>query len=86
MPALMLSRAVSRSMYRPLQFASLRRLSSSADGPLPVDVDHYVSGWNVEDIDEFTVPGHFNVGTYNKISPKVRDRLGRAKEGLVAWD
>jgi hypothetical protein len=42
-------------------------------GPIPVDVDHYVSGWNIGDIKDFTKPGFYNVQTYNKISEKVRD-------------
>ena len=45
------------------------------DGPnLPVDVEHYTSGWNVDDIQDFVVPGKYTVHTYNKISP-----LGLAK-------
>jgi phosphoglycerate dehydrogenase-like enzyme len=36
-------------------------------------VDHYVSGWNIEDIKEFTKPGRYNVRTFNKISPKVSE-------------
>mmetsp|Transcript_779 Transcript_779/g.1019 ORF Transcript_779/g.1019 Transcript_779/m.1019 type:complete len:533 (-) Transcript_779:484-2082(-) len=41
------------------------------DGPnLPVDVDHYTSGWNVQDIDDFvSAPGKYRVHTYNKVSP-----------------
>jgi len=39
--------------------------------PLPVDVDHYVSGWNIDDIAEFTNDGFYNVQTYNKISEQV---------------
>lgn len=39
--------------------------------PLPVDVDNYVSGWNIDDIAEFTKDGFYNVQTYNKISEQV---------------
>jgi hypothetical protein len=38
-------------------------------GPL-VDYDHYISGWNVEDISDFTQPGKYSVQTFNKISPQ----------------
>jgi hypothetical protein len=38
---------------------------------LTIPVDHYASGWNVSDINEFTVPGKYNIATINKISPKV---------------
>jgi D-3-phosphoglycerate dehydrogenase / 2-oxoglutarate reductase len=38
--------------------------------PLPVDIEHYTSGWNIEDIDDFTRQGQYAVQTFNKISPK----------------
>jgi D-3-phosphoglycerate dehydrogenase len=38
--------------------------------PIPVDLEHYTSGWNIADIDEFTKQGYYSVHTYNKISPK----------------
>lgn len=47
------------------------RLLTTTDGPLPVDVEHYTSGWNIDDISDFTKPGKYNVVTYNKISPVV---------------
>lgn len=66
-------------------FAAFRLFSSSSssddgstteemiierDGPnLPVDVEHYTSGWNVDDIKDYTAPGKYVVHTYNKISP-----------------
>lgn len=43
--------------------------TSAALGPLPVDIEHYTSGWNIEDIDDFTKSGHYAIQTYNKISP-----------------
>lgn len=46
------------------------------DGPnLPVDVEYYTSGWNVDDIKEFTKPGKYLVKTFNKISPKGLERF-----------
>jgi hypothetical protein len=38
-------------------------------GPL-LDYDHYISGWNVEDISDFTQTGKYTVQTFNKISPQ----------------
>ena len=39
---------------------------------IPVEVDHYISGWNIEDINDFTKHGKYHVQTFNKISEKVR--------------
>ncbi len=39
--------------------------------PVPVDVDHYTSGWNIEDIADFKQPSKYHIQTFNKISPKV---------------
>jgi hypothetical protein len=51
---------------------SLRLLTGKT---FPVDVEHYTSGWNIEDIKDFTKSGKFNVQTYNKISPTVRNEM-----------
>lgn len=40
----------------------------STSSPIPVNVDHYVSGWNIDDIADFIKPGSYNIQTYNKIS------------------
>eukprot|EP00523_Entomoneis_sp_CCMP467_P021530 CAMPEP_0168847022 /NCGR_PEP_ID=MMETSP0727-20121128/10103_1 /TAXON_ID=265536 /ORGANISM="Amphiprora sp., Strain CCMP467" /LENGTH=551 /DNA_ID=CAMNT_0008900813 /DNA_START=57 /DNA_END=1710 /DNA_ORIENTATION=+ len=46
------------------------------DGPnLPVDVEYYTSGWNVDDIQDFVNPGKYTVHTYNKISPQGLERF-----------
>jgi D-3-phosphoglycerate dehydrogenase / 2-oxoglutarate reductase len=37
--------------------------------PLPVDIEHYTSGWNIEDISDFTKHGTYSIQTFNKISP-----------------
>lgn len=58
--------------------ASARRVFTrcvSSTGPIPVDVDHYVSGWNIDDIADFIKPGAYHIQTYNKISPKVSDHV-----------
>lgn len=44
--------------------------SPASDGGSTVDVDHYVSGWNIGDIQEFTKSGKYQVQTFNKISEK----------------
>jgi D-3-phosphoglycerate dehydrogenase / 2-oxoglutarate reductase len=43
--------------------------TSSTAGPIPVDIEHYTSGWNIVDIEEFTQPGMYAIQTYDKISP-----------------
>lgn len=43
--------------------------TKSAPSPLPVDIEHYTSGWNIEDISDFTKQGQYTVQTFNKISP-----------------
>jgi len=40
------------------------------EGPIPIDLEHYTSGWNITDLDDFTQPGKYAVQTFNKISPK----------------
>lgn len=37
-----------------------------------IDVDHYTSGWNFEDVGDFTQAGKYQIQTFNKISEKVR--------------
>ena len=71
---LLLGRAATRTRLLPsVGLATTARfLSTALDGPLPVDVEHYTSGWCIDDISDFTKPGKYNVMTYNKISPEVR--------------
>jgi len=54
-----------------------RSFSSTAEweGPIPVDVDHYTSGWNITDIEDFTKPGKYCIQTFNKISSKGLSRF-----------
>lgn len=40
-----------------------------------IDVDHYTSGWNISDIDEFNKAGKYRVQTFNKISSKGLSRF-----------
>lgn len=67
----MLSAQTSTVVRRTLQQRLALRCLTSTTGPIPVDVDHFVSGWNIGDIGDFTKPGYYNVQTYNKISEKV---------------
>ena len=46
-----------------------RSHSTRPFNPIPVDVEHYTQGWNVQDIDEFTREGYYAIQTFNKISP-----------------
>jgi D-3-phosphoglycerate dehydrogenase / 2-oxoglutarate reductase len=42
---------------------------SDWEGPIPLDVEHYTSGWNLTDVEDFIKPGKYSVQTFNKISP-----------------
>ena len=45
-----------------------------ASGTIPIDVDHYTSGWDqssIKDIGEFSKAGKYQIQTFNKISEKV---------------
>jgi len=41
-------------------------------GASNISVDHYSSGWKIDDIADFTKEGKFHIKTYNKISEQVR--------------
>jgi D-3-phosphoglycerate dehydrogenase / 2-oxoglutarate reductase len=43
--------------------------TKNSPSPLPVDIEHYTSGWNIEDIHDFTKQGQYEIQTFNKISP-----------------
>lgn len=47
----------------------IRHMSGS---DISMDVDHYTSGWNFEDVGDFTKAGKYQIQTFNKISEKVR--------------
>jgi len=74
MTMLLLSRTAARTVrIQGPRLTTCRLLgTTTTDGPLPVDVEHYTSGWNIADIADFSKPGKYNVVTYNKISPLVR--------------
>jgi hypothetical protein len=61
------SRAV---VMQPLR-RNARFMSYTYTGPT-VEFEHFASGWkNVEDIEEFTEDGKYQLQTFNKISPQV---------------
>ncbi len=66
----LVSLAVRRSLHKSIG-QQVRPLSSTS---VPIDVDHYTSGWNIGDISDFTTAGKYQIQTFNKISPKVCGR------------
>jgi len=52
------------------QAATTHQVRNLTGTTIPVEVDHYISGWNIEDIDDFTKHGKYQVQTFNKISEK----------------
>lgn len=69
MTILFLTRTATRTGAR---IVSTQRFLSTMTEAGPIDLEHYTSGWNIEDIGDFTKPGKYNIETYNKISPVVR--------------
>jgi len=56
-------------------------------GAANISVDHYSSGWKIDDIADFTKEGKFHIKTYNKISEQVGFLLSmreKRKLNLVA--
>jgi hypothetical protein len=62
--------------------SAIRAVTSGAGGGLlrvdygkgewrDVNIDHFTSGWNIEDISDFTKAGKYNIQTFDKISEKV---------------
>ena len=62
--------ALRSSSCNPSTPTSARYLSTG--NPFSIDVDHYTSGWDISDIDEFNTAGKYRIQTFNKISTKVR--------------
>ena len=51
--------------------AGSSRYFASSKKPKPtIDYEHFTSGWNIDDISDFTKSGKYCVQTFNKISPK----------------
>jgi D-3-phosphoglycerate dehydrogenase / 2-oxoglutarate reductase len=53
----------------------LRPYTATARVALPVDLEHYTSGWNIDDIGDFTRKGQYAIQTFNKISPQGLERF-----------
>jgi len=51
-------------------FGSSSEPADDWEGPIPLDLEHYTSGWNITDLAEFTKPGKYAIQTFNKISEK----------------
>jgi len=53
-----------------------------------IDVDHYTSGWNFEDVGDFTQAGKYQIQTFNKISEKGLARFSPKKFEVkgTEWD
>lgn len=51
-------------------------------GAANISVEHYSSGWKIDDIADFTKEGKFHIKTYNKISEEVRKQT-RKKQGCL---
>jgi len=58
------------SSVRPNVAASRSQARLFSGATVPADLEHFTSGWNFEDIDEFNKPGSWQIGTFNKISEK----------------
>ena len=48
-------------------------------GSANISVDHYSSGWKIDDIADFTKEGKFHIKTYNKISEEVRKQASKVE-------
>mmetsp|Transcript_1384 Transcript_1384/g.1322 ORF Transcript_1384/g.1322 Transcript_1384/m.1322 type:complete len:474 (-) Transcript_1384:179-1600(-) len=55
---------------------------------IPIDVDHYTSGWKIGDIDDFTKAGKYRIQTFNKISEQGLERFtdDLYEVGSNAWE
>ena len=62
-----------RAAFAAASTTSVTRSSSSTSSkpfnPIPLDLEHYTEGWNIQDVEEFTQTGFYAVQTFNKISP-----------------
>jgi D-3-phosphoglycerate dehydrogenase len=78
-------RRTAETLRNKLTSSSTRALTGST---IPIDVDHFKSGWNIEDIEEFTQSGKYQVQTFNKISDKGLARFPTDRYDIKAseWD
>lgn len=61
-----------KALIRPaLKRVGTRGFSSPRKfNPIPVDIEHYTSGWKITDVEDFTRLGKYSIMTYNQISTK----------------
>mmetsp|Transcript_234 Transcript_234/g.308 ORF Transcript_234/g.308 Transcript_234/m.308 type:complete len:88 (+) Transcript_234:205-468(+) len=67
------ARSTARLASRSSTYAAtlaVRHLTGGA-GPAKVSVDHYASGWKIDDIADWSKHGKYHIQTFNKISDKV---------------
>jgi len=58
------------SSVRPSIAASRSQARNFSGATVPADIEHFTSGWNFDDIEEFSKPGSWSIQTFNKISEK----------------
>ena len=59
---------ITQQLARPaLQRLAARSFSAK---PIPIDIDHFTSGWAIEDLSDFTKQGKYSVQTFNQISTR----------------
>ena len=71
--------ALGRGSARIWKPASLLSAHISGYSGPAVDYDHFSHGWAVGDIGDFTHAGKYQMQTFNKISPKVREQSRRQR-------
>lgn len=65
-----LASTLARRATNRLAIRSLSTETGRHFNPIPVDIDHFTSGWTIEDIKDFTQKGKYAVQTFNQISTK----------------
>mmetsp|Transcript_4130 Transcript_4130/g.5404 ORF Transcript_4130/g.5404 Transcript_4130/m.5404 type:complete len:474 (-) Transcript_4130:67-1488(-) len=65
--------------------------SLAAGSSLPIDIDHFTSGWDsssIKDLGEFSKEGHYQIQTFNKISEKGLSKFPSEKYEIKSteWD
>jgi len=60
-------KAISASFVRPRIAASRSQARHFSGATVSADIEHFISGWNFEYIEEFNKPGSWSIQTFNKI-------------------
>ena len=72
--------AIRKTAFASKQLQQQLALARCMSTNIPVDIDHYTSGWDdsqIKDIGEFSKTGKYQIQAFNKISPKVRTWRGK---------